>query len=170
MSTISSTDITINGDTAWLVEIPNGLPPLTEMYGSDERPMDRPCDTCNGDGRISEHLLISWSACSDCGGTGRHTFTIDVPCLCMTLPGCNGPYKGGPCGGTGTRALTVHVVAVLPIESIMGACLNHKGQHVLVGHGLSVLCGGPGTDGVSAVTLPTSAAPGKYAVQLAVHT
>jgi hypothetical protein len=63
----------------------------------------------------------------------------------MTLPGCNGPYKGGPCGGTGTRTLAVHVVEVLGITE----------------DNFNVW---------SARYLPDDAAVGKFAVRLAVHT
>jgi hypothetical protein len=166
MRIIPQTHITIDGDTAWWV---TGDP----IASSEAWAMTicRPCDTCDGVGKTIQQGrdTRSWQTCPDCHGTGRFTFTLDVPCLCMTLPGCNGPYKGGPCGGTGTRQITVHVVEVLPIDAVIGACLAHKWPHVLVGHGLSVLCGGPGTDGVTSITLPASKAVGKYAVRLAIH-
>jgi len=65
-----------NGDgTALVVEQPNGLPALTEMCGDDERPLDRPCDTCDGWSKVYENDV---GPCPDCDGSGRHTFTVEV--------------------------------------------------------------------------------------------
>jgi DnaJ-class molecular chaperone len=41
--------------------------------------LDGPCGTCNGHGRIIHSSGVA-PFCSDCDGTGRHTFTVEVAC------------------------------------------------------------------------------------------
>jgi hypothetical protein len=152
--TISHTDIAIDGTTAWLVG-----PDYTPAFIAT---INRPCDTCDGIGSQClnghDHADCPWtSQCRDCGGTGRHTFTLDVQCvLPMCVNGKRGYWEdGSPCGycnASGTRALSVHVVDVLElVESGWFYTVATRG-------GFS-----------KPTTLPTSAAPGKYAVQIEVH-
>jgi hypothetical protein len=168
MSIIPSTAITIDGTTAWLVG-----PDYTPAFIAT---LNRPCDTCDTyDGLGCIGFPDGYDdPCPDCHGTGRHTFTLDVPCLCMTLPGCNGPYKGGPCGGTGTRHIAVHVVEVMPIVAwdTVDLGLPHPVPCMTVdphGNGLEV------TErdahdyfGINRAT-PTDTDPGMFAVRLEIH-
>jgi hypothetical protein len=149
---IPSTDITIDGDTAWLVvRNQDGW-----FWKTDH---NRPCDTCNGHGHVRQRLhdapgIHRPVTCPDCHGTGRHTFTLDVqePCRCKA-----------DCGDIAT--ITVHVVEVLPIgdKDTMGEGFLYGGRHL----GPNWIIVGGGSDQPN-ITLPDSAAPGKHAVHLAI--
>jgi hypothetical protein len=179
MSTISHTAITIDGTTAWwIVDDEDHLP---QMWG-------RPCDICGGVecsmGLDCDDTLCQ-CPCLHCHATARHTFTLDVQCgdsihlpFVPDLTDDDPLYVPGDrecsqCDESGTRTITVHVVDVLPIygedPGIWPAMLT-AGQpcSVIKDDGLMVLWDGSG--GFTAITLPTSAAPGKYAVQIEVHT
>jgi hypothetical protein len=187
--TIPHTAIAIDGNTAWLV---------MDEPDHDETMrwanLDRPCDTCDG-----VECSMGWDCddtlcqcpCLHCHGTGRHTFTLDVECeWCVGygyLLGAPDHYEAGsdaviPCTdddgeecNDGTRQLTVHVVAVLPIADEFDDGCDALPSIELRGDGSYWLYD---QDWVSdlgssvkptAVALPVSAAPGKYAVQLEVH-
>jgi hypothetical protein len=165
---IPRTDIAIDNetDTAWLV---------AEGHTSFH---DRPCDTCRGrkdfhptygdhskcPPKLCQYFGIG---CPDCDGTGRHTFTLDVD----TNVGWRGIEDGPP---NLPDIFTVHVVQVLPIVEwdTVDLGLPHAVPCMTIdphGNGLEV------TErdahdyfGINR-TLPASAAPGKYAVQLAIH-
>jgi hypothetical protein len=157
---ISHTAIAIDGTTAWwIVDDEDHLPQMWE----------RPCDTCDGIGSQClnghDHADCPWtSQCRDCGGTGRHTFTLDVQCgdsihlpFVPDLTDDDPLYVPGDrecsqCDESGTRTITVHVVDVLElVESGWFYTVATRG-------GFS-----------KPTTLPTSGAPGKYAVRLEVH-
>jgi hypothetical protein len=168
--TIAATAITIDGDTAWLaVEYPA---PLGKATIVSYRELDRPCDRCHGTGRMLEDDA-SRPRCPDCHGTGQHTFTLDVECvLPMCVNGKRGYWQDGhPCGycnATGTYQLSVHVVAMLEIKDRPGGPMRSDGP-MLYRFGPS-WWGWSDSGDYIAVTLPLDAAPGMYAVRLAVHT
>jgi hypothetical protein len=109
-------------------------------------------------------------------GTGRRR-TLDVECvLPMCVNGKRGYWQDGhPCGrcrATGTYQLSVHVVEVLPIHD---HCADYKpADHICRAwqderwywHRSDL--GDRPTEEI--VTLSTDAAPGMFAVRLAVHT
>jgi hypothetical protein len=108
---IPSTSILFNDDgTAWWVAKPIHRLGVTNTAGDDyDDPtwfasLDRPCDTCGGDGWMPGIDRSSW-ACLDCGGTGRHTFTIEV-----------GSYhrNGIPDDPSVVMSFTSHRVSVVP--------------------------------------------------------
>jgi hypothetical protein len=158
MSTISHTAIAIDGTTAWLVDTP-GMSVGWELR-------NRPCDTCGGVecsmGLDCDDTLCQ-CPCLHCHGTGRHTFTLDVECDC--------PTESNPEPCMSITELTVHVVEVLLIYPIFGvgdASLDRTIPHIMMdGTGAWYL---DGDKGIRSVTLSTDAAPGKFCVQLAVHT
>jgi hypothetical protein len=139
--TISATAITIDGDTAWWV---------IDLKTAWRRKHDnRPCDTCDGTGHATFGNQVRTSEeCHDCDGSKRHTFNIHLS---------EGQHE----------TLSVHVVAELEIgdDHTFGEGFLYGGKHfgpnwIVVGGGLDQ----------PYVTLPADAAPGMYAVRLAVHT
>jgi len=113
--------------------------------------------------------------CPACGGTGRHTFTIDVD-LSHAEMGCTKSevLEGGGIWPTRTYRVSVAPGMVLPIldecpdydppDHICqawgdGRWIWHKSDDVA------------GLDGITEepVTLPSAATPGMYAVKLVVH-
>ena len=65
-----------NGDgSAWWVIDTHGDHRLQRGW------LDRPCDTCDGEGNIWDDDDDGSYDCPDCDGTGRHAFTIEVSCL-----------------------------------------------------------------------------------------
>jgi hypothetical protein len=155
--TIPSTAITIDGPTAWWV---------IDLETAWRRKHDnRPCDTCDGVGHVRQRLSDAPGihrpvTCHDCHGTGRHCFTLDVEGECMSI--ANGRlrrYDG--------FAISVHVVAELEIgdDHTWGEGFLYGGKHL----GPNWIVVGGGLDQPN-ITLPEDAAPGMYAVRLAVHT
>jgi hypothetical protein len=178
--TISDTAITINGDTAWLVVPLSGYHPNVATTYTH---YNRPCDRCHGTGRMLEDDA-SRPTCPDCHGTGQHTFTLDVECgdsihlpFVPDLTDDDPWYVPGDrecrqCDESGTRSLSVHVVAVLPIHD---HCADYKpADHICRAwqderwywHRSDL--GDRPTEEI--VTLPPDAAPGMYAVRMEVHT
>jgi hypothetical protein len=160
--TIAATAITIDGDTAWLVVPLSGYHPNVATTYTH---YNRPCDRCHGCGRMLEDDA-SRPTCPDCHGTGQHTFTIDVEGECMSI--ANGRlrrYDG--------FAISVHVVAVLPIHGATGHWPD--ATHLSLDEGNRTVWlwtwTGQGFDFTRHYcTLPADAAPGMFAVRLAVHT
>jgi hypothetical protein len=164
---IPSTDIDIDGTTAWLVI--DG--PRPGEY-DDRHEFNRPCDTCDG-----VECSMGWDCddtlcqcpCLHCHGTGRHTFTLDVQCDC--------PTESNPEPCMSITQLTVHVVAVLPIyaEDVPDEEVPDGQSHIVYNEGVGEFdllnwsddLGHWRCDGT--ISLPASAAPGKYAVRLEVH-
>ena len=67
---ISADHIAIDGSTAWALDDKDRWWHVN---------LDRPCDTCDGTGHGEDSGGIGGRAtCTDCDGTGRHTFTLDV--------------------------------------------------------------------------------------------
>jgi hypothetical protein len=142
MSTIKSTNISIDGTTAWLVDTP-GMSVGWELR-------NRPCDTCLGTGFMTLGLSRDTGRPCHCID-GRHTFTLDVECSI-----CNGKrsefcgYGDGlsddnPNCSMGLERLTVHVVQLRSTDD--------ENIHVW-----------------SASPLPEATAHGMWAVELVVHT
>jgi hypothetical protein len=153
--TIPHTDIAIDGTTAWLVG-----PDYTPAFIAT---LNRLCNLCEGHGAFMD--VSPMRPCSACRGTGRHTFTLDVECgdsihlpFVPNMDDDDPWYQPGDrecrqCDESGTRTLSVHVVDVLElVESGWFYTVATRG-------GFS-----------KPTTLPTSAAPGMFAVQLEVHT
>jgi hypothetical protein len=182
---IPHTAIAIDGTTAWLVI--DG--PRPGEY-DDRHEFNRPCDTCKGTHLY--HNGIGADACPDCTN-GRHTFTLDVQCgdsihlpFVPDLTDDDPLYVPGDrecsqCDESGTRTITVHVVDVL--ELVKGPCPDktnapHRRAHLhlddnenqagMCRENCDLVWDSPWKSR-NLVTLPTSAAPGKYAVQIEVH-
>jgi hypothetical protein len=161
--TISSTDIAIDGTTAWLVVDEANQIGFTH-YG-------RPCDTCKGYGQeATAHdgtVAGGYVDCPDCGGTGRHTFTLDVREPCRSEVDCWNDIK----------TFTVHVVEVLPIvdatapqQTVRADIIDWGEKHHRNSPTRFVyMPADQTTAGTYLPAFPTSAAPGKYAVRLAIH-
>jgi hypothetical protein len=175
--TIAATAITIDGDTAWwIVEhrlcpthapcdcgrfgLPFGLPhcKLSCELGSvtglaRALNLDCPCDTCDGSGSFPA-IQSQTDPCPDCDGSKRHTFNIHLS---------EGQHE----------TLSVHVVEVLEIRDGSKPCddgtahIRDDGpQYLSANRYVSMPARGMG----EYITLPADAAPGMYAVRLAVHT
>lgn len=122
--------------------------------------LDRPCDTC--DGRkwcLGDDTPGLYDAvpCPDCDGTGRHTFSISVDRNAM-------PMRDGVHIGRDIT-LRVHVLDVLPITdegrvTVGPSSAWWDNSATEVDAALIGASGGP---------LPPAAAPGMWAVLLAVH-
>lgn len=65
---IAADHIAIDGSTAWVIDDKDRWWHVN---------LERPCDRCHGQGRMLEDDA-SRPTCTDCDGTGRHTFTLDV--------------------------------------------------------------------------------------------
>jgi hypothetical protein len=154
MTTISSPAITIDHEaaTAWLVDTP-GMSVGWELR-------NRPCDTCLGTGFMTLGLSRDTGRPCHCID-GRHTFTLDV--AAPFIPYCDVYIE--------PTTITVHVVAVLPIQNIDSNNIDtiwdrEDGTHWWVvatpPHHNEPPEGLP-------VTLPDSAAPGMWAVQMEVR-
>jgi hypothetical protein len=159
VSIIPSTAIAIDGATAWLI---------MDEPDHDETMrwanLDRTCHTCGGTGtnRVNvNRSLKGLKGCAPCCGTGRHTFEIPTSEVFIAGDGEN---------AIRITALTVHVVEVLLIYPIFGvgdASLDRTIPHIMMDDtGAWYL---DGDQGIRNITLSTSAAPGKYAVRLALH-
>jgi hypothetical protein len=179
---IKSTSVTIDGTTAWLVVEcpPDSAPARWEQA-------DKQCDTCNGTGRNIKPSTCELVVCPGCHGSKRHTFTLDVECeWCVGygyLLGSPDHYEAGsdavfPCTddageecNDGTRQLSVHVVEVLPIHD---HCADYKpADHICRAWQDERWYWHRSSRWVTTekiVTLPADAAPGMWAVRLAVHT
>jgi hypothetical protein len=161
---IPSTAITIDDTTAWWV---------IDLKTAWRRKHDnRPCDTCDGrkgtSGIIPYEYARYRTPCPDCHGTGRHCFTLDVEGECMSI--ANGRlrrYDG--------FAISVHVVEVLEIVErdgsidMAGRLVTHHVTTGLMGSSVTTSIW-DGREHLKIITLPADAAPGMYAVRLAVHT
>jgi hypothetical protein len=142
--TIPASSITIDGDRAWLIAPPwpDGDPLKSWWVWQDH-----PCMTCKGTNLY--HNGMGADACPDCAD-GRHTFEIDVEDL-----------EAAPIyiGHGMTTTYRVHVVRVLPIVTWYAGgdmpwpCFEME----------------PDVEVVQRWQRPADAAPGKYAVELAVH-
>jgi hypothetical protein len=188
--TIPSTAIAIDGDTAWwIVEhplcpthapcdcgrfgLPFGLPhcKLSCELGSvtglaRALDLDRPCDTwrpiCN---RIGTGFgKPDHNGCPDCHGSKRHTFTLDV----------REPCRSDVDRWNDIKTLSVHVVEVLPIIEwdTVDLGLPHPVPCMTIDpHGNALEADEAGVDWFKAHdrTLPPDAAPGMFAVRLAIH-
>jgi hypothetical protein len=170
MSAIPASDISIDidGTTAWLVDTP-GMSVGWELR-------NRPCDTCDGSGTCFHGGPDVLPRCPDCDGTGRRTFTIELEC-----PICNGKrsefcgYGDGlpddnPSCSMGVERVAVHVVEVLPIHDY---CTDYKpADHICHAwrddrwYWHRSERGDRPTEKI--ITLPDSAAPGMWAVLLAI--
>jgi len=114
------------------------------------------CYECEDDGWFDDLDNDGGSVrCSSCGGTGQHTFGVEV-----RMDDWVGPY---------TVTKRVHVVQTLPIVTTSDyvpnvPCVEITDQGLLILH--------YSTDGVMhsslAITLPPDAAPGMYAIELMV--
>jgi hypothetical protein len=129
--------------TAWLVMPAD---PITDGIPDWWVALDRPCDHCKGTGAGRNRYK-----CSDCAGTGRHTFTVEVefvtddPVSITTdirvsvVPGMVLPITGEMDGGP------------LRIERVEGY------QDEMIG---------PDDQFIRDVTLPPAAKPGMWCVQV----
>jgi hypothetical protein len=181
--TSPSTAITIDGPTAWLVVEcpPDSAPARWEQA-------DKQCDTCNGVGWLTWTYLTKPGTktfdCTDCHGTGRFTFTLDVECddsihlpFVPDLADDDPWYVPGDrecrqCDESGTYQLSVHVGEVLPIH---GATEHWPdATHLSLDEGNRTVWlwtwTGQGFDFTrDYCTLSADAASGMYAVRLAIH-
>lgn len=164
---IPSSHFHLEADTAWWV--------TGDLIASSEGwalTIDRPCDTCDGErlvpGSTADELQRIEEVCPSCDGTGRHTFDVEVECLCEPESGLDGCEAG---------TYRVHVISgmVLPIVETIPASTSH-----LIENEPAVFSDPEWrdewfirtTDGCIdslGVTLPSAAAPGMFAVKLGVH-
>lgn len=156
---IASTDISIDGDTAWWVPEFQDTAHMADW----KRGADRPCDHCiNGEYPIWDRNDDEIE-CPDCDGTGQHWFDIETmwPADCAHDCDLNHyPIK-----------LRVSVVEVIPVVELDGqpegiACLDTLGN---VWYPDIDREGEPVHYLKDRAVLPVSAAPGKYAVRLRVE-
>ena len=160
---------------AWWVCKPVHRAGVTNTVGDDyDDPswfmwLDRPCDTCGGQGFLymPEDGIPCEADCID----GRHTFDIEVECAVpMCANGVPGYWEdGGECGyceGTTIRKLRVSVVPgmVLPVNAILD--LETAAPQFLVDEDGDVFGVGVGVD--DGDDFPPAAAPGTWAVKLRV--
>jgi hypothetical protein len=148
---IAATDISIDGDAAWVTFWPNENDEQLATW----RVAHRQCDVCDGE---PVHMDTG-AECVVCDGTGRHCFDINVQGYVTPLRRARYSYR-----------MRTSVVEVLPVVEWDGqpegiACLDTLGNvwypdidregepvHYLKDHAV----------------LPESAAPGKWAVRLRV--
>ncbi len=167
--------ISIDGDTALLVVKAYSLP-LVDLRSAHEMPIDRPCDSCDGGahtpkGEIMRGMIEvggkvgdNYKPCSDCDGSGRHTFEIVVS------------FDDGRkvsnklMDEARIRTLTVSVVEVLRIRDneTDSDPPNHSGDVFMCADGSAYV--DTETDHMTDIDLPPAAEPGMWAVRLAVHT
>jgi hypothetical protein len=152
---IPATDISIDGDTAWLVV--DHFDDLDRFVWEEENV--RPCDTCGGSGYGEDSGGMGGrESCPDCID-GRHTFNIEVQ---------GHSYE-----------MRVSVVEVLPIVIVTTEPDGYPTHNAICRYEEDSGTVWPGEpwflytiedDMTESITLPESAAPGKYAVQLEVAT
>ena len=168
---IRADHIAIDGDTAWWI------PEFNPMDWWIPQHENRPCDRCHGTGRMLEDD-DSHPACPDCHGTGRHTFTLDVECDECNESGKLGSDACWKCYAIGSKDITVHVVEVLPIYGRLDSPLPagvskwvwHSPNDLDADRRGTFLCEIIDNETqMTAVNLPAAAAPGMWAVRLAIH-
>jgi hypothetical protein len=144
-----------DGTACWV--IPDLMSILTD-YGKP--PLDRPCDTCGG-------TLAQGQApddrCPDCGGTGRHTFTVEV-----------GTYTPNGIPDDPSIAIYCERRRVSVVPGMVLPIVEHGTEangYPFITKGLGwVMHHIPKAKAVrSVITLPPAAAPGMWAVKLAVR-
>lgn len=149
----------------------------TEAWGVDQTPADsfpaswdqadKPCGTCEGttivDNVVNGPGDVTLRRCPDCDRTGRHTFTIEV--------GDHWGLEGRQCPSC-IRTYRVHVLDVLPIHDwcpdenpARHICNAYQDERWVMHLELDNRI----VPSEQPVTLPPDAAPGKWAVRLAVH-
>jgi hypothetical protein len=140
--TIPASSITIDGPRAWWVVTEDELPQMWE----------RPCEDsehCH-EGWIDTHRGDDSEACHYCDGTGRHTFDIHVEPRSRI---------GAQCVSVTHPTYRVHVVRVLPIVTWYAGgdmpwpCFEME----------------PDVEVVQRWQRPADAEPGKYAVEMEIH-
>ena len=167
--------------TAWWVVPEMSDPRAFDV--TDALNLDRPCSTCDGDGReANAHDGTSYgdfTDCLDCHGSGRHCFDIAADQGWMQESASAGATLWHPRPVT----LTVSVVPgmVLPIVGV--ACpgftndldrpahihMAKSGETGMCVHNADMLYDSPWKSR-NAVDLPFAAAVGMFAVRLNVHT
>jgi hypothetical protein len=125
---------------------------------------DRPCDTCGGQTRYEGDNFH----CPDCSGTGRHTFTVEVETF--TVFDASDGGRGIRYEPSTHRVSVVPGGMVLPIVDDVGPVPSET--HIrITGGGIAWLAerieGGGWRH--TEITLPPAAAPGMWAVKLAVQ-
>jgi hypothetical protein len=174
MANIRSTAIAIDGDTATLI-----VRNHDRWFWETEH--DRPCDTCEKDRKTLDSDEPSDVYCPECDSTRRLTFTLDVECDEPDIDRCEdqGVHNGPTCEERrcfkGRFAVSVHVAEVLPIIEwdTVDLGLPHPVPCMTIDpHGNALEADEAGVDWFKAHdrTLPPDAAPGMFAVRLAVHT
>jgi hypothetical protein len=144
-ATIPADSITIDDDRAWLVLDKGRMADFTHDA-------DRPCETCDRIRKLPRDNEPTIVRCTDCDSTGRFTFGVEVAGDVLDIEdGALRRYDG--------QAYRVHVVRVLPIVTWYAGgdmpwpCFEME----------------PDVEVVQRWQRPADAAPGKYAVELAVH-
>jgi hypothetical protein len=152
--TIPASSITIDGPRAWWVVPEDELPQIPHL----------PCDNCFGRGWGRNLFADVDTQCPECYGTGRHTFEIHVEDL-EAAPIHIGPRM--------TTTYRVHVVRVLPI---VDPPPNKYPTHDFVRYPAHPAryewTGAPGIHSWKChggVELPADAEPGKYVVEMEIH-
>lgn len=150
---IPADHITFNDDgTAWLVF--NVIAPLYDPWS----PLDRPCDTCGGEGILIHSVENNWMKCPAQCINGRHTFDIEVALPTHDDPNCR-------CWACHDRSRTYRVSIVpgmvLPIKNTY----EGRGAIYMMRNDTPFIATQAAVDDV---TLPPAAAPGMWAVQLKV--
>jgi hypothetical protein len=171
--TIAATAITIDGDTAWLVVPLSGYHPNVATTYTH---YNRPCDTCAKIRAALGNATRNDEPCLSCGEIdGRHTFTLDV--AQSNKSECDHRViekdtQWEDHERTCPLTLSVHVVEVLPIMDAWTDWVTPCIIPDVDGVWQLVTGSRDGTECWELVDpdLPADAAPGMYAVRLAVHT
>ena len=169
---ITADHITITDDTALVVahhcegDHPEGENRFCDLaYKS----LNRPCDTCDGDGalvRAHDKVIVS---CPACHGRKRHIFTVE-------LEREWGALEPHPPLATPVRTLAVHVINVLPVVDWTDESCDESTSVEIRDDGSAwlydddylrdVQC----LTGPKPITLPPAAEPGMWLARLEVQT
>jgi hypothetical protein len=167
MNTIPNTHWQDNGDgTAWVVLDAGRMADFTHD-------VDRPCDTCDGEGYEWDDDDDGSYDCPDCDCTGRPTFEVEVECVNYgdthigSAKSGTGRCENGGCAG-GVATLRVHVVPGTVLQLLDGDVKRDEYPTDAIYHSAGVGWWRD-SDYERIITLPDAAKPGMWAVLLEVH-
>lgn len=152
---IPADHITIDKGTAWCAFKLDGPDRLAWW-----KYVDRPCDTCGGQDVRTLNATGWHDHCTDCGGTGRHTFEIEVP--------------GNVFGWGGKRGDEPHTLRVSVVPGVVLPIVDSANSHDVPDDCIDLRSGGITKHRCGPVwepvdDFPPAAKPGMWVVRLAVH-